>query len=229
MEPSPSDDGRAQHARWARKQRHYQDAEVVAGYDAARFTGLRSSRATRRKWKAITAALGSELERCASFLDLPCGTGRFSALLEGAGKRFVEADLSLSMLAAASRASFGSRGFAGSVCCDAARLPFADASFDVVLSVRFLFHVPRDLRPSILREMGRVARRYVLVDVRHAYAWSAWTRRWRARLTRARVPHRYTLRELDQDFAAAGLSILRKRWLTPLFSEKMIVLARREE
>lgn len=227
MAHPPRDDERGELERWAKKQLHYQDARVVAEYDGARFTGLRSSRATRRKWDAITRALGPELERCASFLDVPCGTGRFSALLERAGKRFVEADLSAEMLGAAARASSGARGFAGAVRCDAARLPFADASFDVVLSVRFLFHVPRELRPSILREMGRVARRYVLVDVRHRYAWSAWTRRLRARITRRRVPHRYSIAELQADFAAAGLAIVSARSLTPLFSEKMIVLARR--
>lgn len=213
--------------RWREKQRFYQDARVVEGYDAARFHGRHSSRSTRRKWEAIRSALGAEFERCASVLDLPCGTGRFAALLAESGKRFVEADLSAPMLAAASKVAAGTRGFAGAVRCDVARLPFADASFDLVLSIRFLFHVPRELRPTLLAEMARVARRYVVVDVRHKYSWSSFTRRLRATLSRGRVSHRYALREIEHDFAAAGLSIVRRKWLAPGFSEKMIVVAER--
>lgn len=213
--------------RWREKQRFYQDARVVEGYDEARFRGVHSSRSTQRKWDAIRSALGAEFERCASVLDLPCGTGRFAAALSGARKRFVEADLSAPMLSAASRLAAGTPGFAGAVRCDVAQLPFADASFDLVLSIRFLFHVPRELRPALLAEMARVARCYVVVDVRHKYSWSSFTRRLRAKFTRRRVSHRYALREIEHDFAAAGLAIVSRKWIAPGFSEKMIVVARR--
>jgi ubiquinone/menaquinone biosynthesis C-methylase UbiE len=213
--------------RWHAKQLHYQDEGVVARYDAERFSGVHSSRATQRKWNAVVRALGDELARCTSFLDVPCGTGRFTARLAAAGKTFVCADLSHEMLAAATRAAEGTRGYAGAVRCDAARLPFADASFDAVLCVRFLFHVPRELRPGVLAELARVSRRRVIVDVRHRYAWTTWSKRVRARLAGRRSPHRYSLRELEHDFAAAGLRIVRRVWLAPGFSEKMVVAAER--
>jgi hypothetical protein len=42
-------------------------------------------------------------------------------------------------------------------------LPFRDRSFDVVLSLDTLEHVPRDFRQLFINEMVRIARRYVVV------------------------------------------------------------------
>lgn len=211
--------------RWEKKQKHYQDERVVREYDARRFEGVFSARATERKWGAIVKALGDEFEGARDVLDVPCGTGRFASRLAESGKRFVQADLSAEMLASARSAASGKAR--GEVRADAARLPFADESFDVVLSVRFLFHVPRELRPAILREFARVARVGIVVDVRHKYAWTTWSKRVRARLAGKRSPQRYSLREIDEDFGAAGLEIVRRVWIAPGFSEKMVVFARR--
>ena len=58
---------------------------------------------------------------------------------------------------------------------DALRLPFADASFDYVLTAMFLHHLDDGAAAAVLREMGRVARRGVvaadLLRHRRAYAW----------------------------------------------------------
>ncbi len=58
---------------------------------------------------------------------------------------------------------------------DALALPFADRSFDYVLSGMFLHHLPGAAAVAALREMDRVARRGVvvadLVRGRRAYAW----------------------------------------------------------
>jgi len=50
-----------------------------------------------------------------------------------------------------------------SVVADARDLPFQDASFDVVATLDMLEHIARDDRPTVLRELGRVARRRVIV------------------------------------------------------------------
>jgi hypothetical protein len=47
--------------------------------------------------------------------------------------------------------------------CSGAALPFADASFDVVTAHDTLEHVPPDLREQFLREVLRVASRFVIV------------------------------------------------------------------
>ncbi|MFN0243236.1 MAG: class I SAM-dependent methyltransferase [Planctomycetota bacterium] len=216
--------------RWQRKQAHYQDPAVVARYDAERgFARDRATASTRWKWAAIERHLLRELPAGARVLDVPCGTGRFTRAWLGADVSLVNADLSLAMLAAARDAggahSTARGGLAGSVRCDAGHLPFADASFDAVVSVRFLFHVPRQLRAAFLREYARVSRRFVLVDVRHKYCWTTQSKRLRAWLTRARAPTpRYSLRDIDADLAAAGLVQRARLWRSPLFSEKMLVV-----
>lgn len=212
--------------RWRVKQAHYQDPAVVARYDAERFTGLRTRGATARKWRAIRKGLGSEFEEVRDVLDLPCGTGRFTGLLLGAGKRVVNADRSRAMLLAARERAAGGR--AEHVECDAARLPFADRSFDLVMSIRFFLHVPKELRAGFLREMGRVSRRWVVVDVRHRYSLTTLGKRVRARIAGREPPSlRSSLAEIDADVSAAGLELVRRSWLSPGFSEKMLLFCTR--
>ena len=52
----------------------------------------------------------------------------------------------------------------------AGRLPFADASFDVVLCMDVLEHVPREEREALLGELARVSRRFVLLAAPFATA-----------------------------------------------------------
>ena len=58
---------------------------------------------------------------------------------------------------------------------DALQLPFADNSFDYAMTAMFLHHLDDDSAVAAMREMGRVARRGVIVAdlLRHrrAYAW----------------------------------------------------------
>lgn len=84
-------------------------------------------------------------------LDVGCGPGSYSALA-GATTDYVGIDLSDGMVAAA-RARHG----VGSVAvADAQLLPFAEDSFDVVLAMHMLYHVPD--RNLAVRELARVVR-----------------------------------------------------------------------
>jgi len=204
--------------RWRAKQAHYQDPAVAREYEATRFRSLRTRGDTQRFWRALEAGLGDELPRLQSVLDMPGGTGRFARLFARRGRKFVLADLSCAMLAEA-RTSGAAR-----VCADALALPFADASFDLVLCMRFLFHVPRELQPQVLRELARVSRRFVAVDVRHGWAFSAWTRALRGRLLARPVSPRMQPFQIDPFFAEAGLAVRSKHWFAPGFSEKVLVL-----
>ena len=66
-------------------------------------------------------------------------------------------------------------------CADARRLPFADASVDVVTCSQLLHHFEDDEIPVVLRELHRVARRAVVVsDLRRSWIAAAgfWLVSW---------------------------------------------------
>jgi ubiquinone/menaquinone biosynthesis C-methylase UbiE len=63
------------------------------------------------------------------------------------------------------------------ICADARRLPFSDASVDVVTCSQVLHHFADEEIPGVLRELHRVARRAVVVsDLRRS--WIAATGFW---------------------------------------------------
>ena len=60
---------------------------------------------------------------------------------------------------------------AGYVRADAEALPFRTKSVDCLMSIRFLFHVDPQTRRRMLREFGRVSRRWIIADYRHKYSF----------------------------------------------------------
>ncbi len=88
----------------------------------------------------------------AEVLDVGCGNGLYLSRLQSHGITAVGCDLSGGMLSAAAQ----SVGDAHLVNADVSALPFATASFDVVLAPHMLYHV--DDRRSAVREVRRVLR-----------------------------------------------------------------------
>ena len=86
-------------------------------------------------------------------LDLGCGEGRFSRMLVERGAHCIGIDVTPSMCARARERDRSANVYA---CADAARLPFADASFDLVVSYITLVDIP-DYRAAIA-ECARVLR-----------------------------------------------------------------------
>ena len=69
----------------------------------------------------------------------------------------------------------------GSTCADARRLPFGDASIDVVICSQVLHHFEDADIPAVLAELSRVARRAVIVsDLRRSWIAAAgfWLVSW---------------------------------------------------
>ena len=91
-----------------------------------------------------------EYVRGREVLEVGCGTGLILARLASVASRAVGVDLSPGMLAKARE-----RGLDVAE-ADATSLPFADASFDTVVSFKVLPHVP-DIRAALV-EMARVVR-----------------------------------------------------------------------
>lgn len=115
----------------------------------------------RQDWSAVSG-------RRVDVLDLGVGTGALSVAtitaLHGQGRqvgRVAGVDMSATMLAKAQEAIASSGAVMDAVQGDVEALPFADASFDVVLAAHVIEHLGRPLRAMaeidrVLRPGGRV-------------------------------------------------------------------------
>jgi ubiquinone/menaquinone biosynthesis C-methylase UbiE len=107
---------------------------------------------------ADLAALRDLLDRLpqrATVLDAGCGAGvPVTTELIAAGYATVGLDFSAKQLALAQELAPDSERVQG----DLARLPFATASFDAVVSYYAIIHVPRDDHTMVLAEVRRVLR-----------------------------------------------------------------------
>ncbi len=88
----------------------------------------------------------------AAVLDLGCGAGML-ALLKRKGVALAGVDLSAECALAARR-----NGYDQTLSAELSRLPFADASFDYVVSLDVLGHVGFDEKDAVLSEIRRVLR-----------------------------------------------------------------------
>jgi SAM-dependent methyltransferase len=224
--PSRDDVSKPKIDDYAYKKEFYRDAAVAADYDQHRFTTPRRQRRNVRKWRAIRRALELAGD-VRSVLDLPCGTGRFTGHLARLGLEVVGGDISLQMMReAAVSPQVQHPGVVGHVQGDAENLPFSDRALDCVVSIRFMFHVDPITRRRILREMGRISKRWLIVDYRHRYSlrWVSWWIRSAIGLL-PEVPERVSRAGLQSEFRDAGLTIRHvipvRRWV----SDKWIVLA----
>jgi len=225
--PTPDDVSKPKVDEYSYKKEFYRDAAVAAHYDRRRFATPKRQRRNVRKWRAIARAL-AETGGIERVLDLPCGTGRFTSHLARAGFTVVGSDISLQMMHEAQRAPVeaGTGRIAGYVDADAEALPFASSAVDCVVSIRFMFHVDPVTRRRILREMGRVSRRWLIVDYRHRYTVRWLLYRLRAALgLLAEAPERVSREGLRSEFRDAGLVIRRIVPVRRFVSDKWVVLA----
>ena len=195
-------------ATFERAKARYRDADVAAGYDSWRYETPRGRRRNQRDLAAIGRAL-DEAERLGgpvrAALDLPCGTGRLAPLLFTRSIAAAGADVSFEML----RETFRKLGKKFPIFqCSADAIPIRDRSLDAVFAIRFLFHLDREGRAAVLREMARVTRRWVILDIRHRYnlRWAGWRIRHALGLL-PRVQHRFSRAGLEAELAEAGLSL----------------------
>lgn len=202
---------------------HYQREDVAAGYDAARFRGLRGAVVNWLEQRLLMRAMAG-VPKGARVLDLPVGTGRMARRLAAEGYRPLGGDVSAPMLRfAAGLAREASRRH-DLVRADAEALPLADDAVDVVVCFRLLSHPPREARQHILREMARVARGRVIA-VYQPHKLTLWWLLY-GFLMRRPVPLHYAAeRALRDEFAASGLRVVRSHaLLAGVFMERAYVL-----
>jgi SAM-dependent methyltransferase len=221
-------------SRYEHVKRRYRNAVVATTYDASRFLSTRGQKRNRLTLAAIQRAFDLAASRgtpIRSGLDLPCGTGRLFSWMLQRQLRFVGADISLEMMRAAWSKEDVSQGGGvplALVQCDGESIPLKSQSLDVVFSIRFMFHVPREVRIRILQEMARVSRRWLIVDLRHCYNVHWCFRRLCHGVGIARrMGEVWSRGSLRGEAAEAGLrvvGIFSPRQGLSIFSDKWVVL-----
>lgn len=209
-----------------RAKEHYRDPAVAASYDTERFATRKGRFVDRREQALISDAIRRAGAVAGSLiLDVPCGTGRLTRALVDEGYVVTGVDVSEAMLAraAARMADVPTADQPTLIVGDAEALPLADATVDVVVSLRLFGHLPPLARARALRDFRRVTRGHVVVAYYHRGAIQRLLRRRR----RSSTPwHPVSLRELDAELHDAGLRRVHRRFLLPIISETIVVLAR---
>ena len=138
------------------------DAALRVGYDRE------ADKYDERRYEAAEGKLFSALELTVlrswlplgagtTILDVPAGTGRLSIALADSGAKVVGADISANMLkVAASKRQGAPQARVHFMQGSGAQLPFADNTFDAVVSFKFFHLIPNERKPAFIREMTRV-------------------------------------------------------------------------
>jgi len=148
---------------------HYADPRVAAGFDALRFGGPIGQLLAETQERVIADFL-APLEGL-HVLDVGTGTGRAAIALAGRGARVTAVDASQDMLDVACTRAIAAGADVRFQPADAHALPFADGSFDAVVSLRVLMHTPA--WTQALSELCRVSRSRVVLDYPSARSLAA--------------------------------------------------------
>jgi ubiquinone/menaquinone biosynthesis C-methylase UbiE len=187
----------------------YQDKGIAERYDQERFSSLLGRWVNHLEKKTLLNCM-KELMPEDTVLDIPLGTGRIAAFLLSRGFQVAGADISEEMMALAKNRLRGFPNFMGAYLEDAEHLSFPDGSFDAVVSVRFMLHLPPPVRIKILKEMKRVARKGLFV----AYCVSGFTTEISKFLQgigkkSGDLLYPGTKKQMEEEMDEAGLEIIR--------------------
>jgi len=221
----------------SRTRRYYQDVEVARRY-AEEYRGPLTLR--RIPTKVIAArevsCVAAALKRCGDglrrILDVPCGTGKLSALLYGHGRELlVGCDISAEMLSIArdlsARAGQKELLFTRA---DATALPYADGSFDCVVCLRLLHRVPPPVRLAIVKELARVSRHYLIVTFGRETTWQKLRMRVRRILTKSESCPFPASKEEIRTLSILGGMVAKEAWsVLPVLSAEVIMLLQKPD
>jgi SAM-dependent methyltransferase len=145
--------------------------------------------------------------RAGRMLEIGCGIGLLTQRLRPLLNDVWGIDPSIASLGQA--AERGGRMIAA----DGLRTPFADESFDMVIAVCVLHHVPVDQRAAFMAEAARVTRRGGIVLLCEHNPWNPLTRLVVGRCELDRDAILLAQPEARRRLTAAGLSDIRSRYI----------------
>ena len=159
----------------------------------------------------------------ARVLDLPCGAGRLTPLLEPHAATLISADYSPAMLRVFQR----QRGRPCTV-ADAFHLPFADRTFDLVFSARLSHHISDEaLRAAYVREVLRVSRAWVVFTAFDTRSLKNVIRRLRGKVSPKRPKNTLSREQVESLAREAGYEVVAAFPLSRLASGHVFYVVKR--
>ncbi len=187
-------------------------------------------RVSDRREKKLLAQILTASGQHDTILDVPCGAGRLSGVIARHANRLFEVDYSHEMLRLCRTNSMRSGYTALLANSTVFSLPFADRSFDLVVSIRLSHHIPEAAaRERYLREICRVAKRQVLFTFFGEESWKNRLRNLRRALGSSKrgkmTLHHRDVRRIAEE---CGFRWRRSWALAPFFSGHYYALLERE-
>ncbi|HNS52812.1 MAG TPA: class I SAM-dependent methyltransferase [Anaerolineae bacterium] len=190
--------------------------EQAEGYDDRHFGGRSGRHILARDCAALESLLAPPP---GAVLDVPCGTGVYSAALVTHGYSVVAADASQPMLDLTTQRA----AVDAAVLCDITHLPFPEGMFDAVTTLRLLSHFEVDGVARTLPELRRVIR----PGGRVVFDTFRWTpRRWPVfrRILNPGHIHVLSHSEVQKLIREAGLTLVEARHMylySPLWQRRL--------
>ena len=201
--------------------------EIVAKRYNDRWKGSGGEKRNARKASAIYAAYNILKNfypdtEFSNNLDVPCGTGRFSALLREKNLTTIGVDLSPSMLKQAKLIHKDGHY----LCGDLRTLPFENNSFDLGMCIR-MFHLIDEpqLRIQLLTELNRVCKYGAIIDYRHCHTVRIMGRKLRYKMGLYQEwPNNPSMKQIYSELAQSGWRPIGKIHVhyAPFLSDKLI-------
>jgi ubiquinone/menaquinone biosynthesis C-methylase UbiE len=159
-----------------------------------------------------------------SALDVACGTGRLTRELVDCGiEKITGTDISEEMMDVARRYCSDGRVNVDFRKGDATQLPFEDNEIDLVISYRFLDHLPAEEKKKAITELIRVSRKYMIFTMANLNPWTNLARKLRQILNK----NYYEGNLIDEDdvirlLKENNVSILKRRLKAPFVAMELM-------
>jgi ubiquinone/menaquinone biosynthesis C-methylase UbiE len=204
----------------------YKDPIVVKNYDQKRFRSLKGKLTDIREKACIEKALRIAKTN-GPILDIPCGTGRITELLLRKGYKVTGADISPEMINYAKSRTFQYKDSVDFEIQDIEHLDFASNSYNMILTIRLLHHIPMSLHEKILKELHRVTRKWVIITFSNKYTIQNIKRNFISLFNK--FP-RYSISPevFEKEAREAGFEIRLRLPLFLFFSESIFVLLEKQ-
>ena len=206
---------------------YYQDKEIADRYYQKRFSSFPGQfNHFLEKTFLINTIQDLKIE---SVLDVACGTGRMTReLLNCEIKHITGIDISEEMIDVARKYCSNENINIVFQKGDATHLPITNNEYDLVISYRFLDHLPPVEKKQALAEMLRVSKKYLVFTMANLNGWTRF-----ARYLRKTVNKNYyegfliDEKEVLQLMKKNNVNVLKRKMKTPLLAMEIMYFCKK--